>query len=292
MNSWVVKSVAAVVMCVAIVAIALGLNSPDGSVRDDDAPNTVASDDPKPTPSAEPATEDEAEPEPEATPEPTSTSPAAGLWPGRPAAATENGGVVDWCPAVQVEVSASARSAVGDEAARQAACRAIAFTFDVRYSRLSLPRQSYTAADFAPVEAFLTDHARTSVYPPRVDAVIASPRDRAAREGTGVVLLDGPGAGAGRSYFGPAWSDAGYANGAWIHPTWSTISVDLDRGGSRPRLAVSFTASADLPVRAPDGSTELLTVDTDATYIMVGGPDWKINGWTLQTSSHGYTPMR
>ncbi|GAA1739682.1 hypothetical protein GCM10009710_19960 [Aeromicrobium alkaliterrae] len=270
-------------MLVALVAIAIGLVSPSGG--EPAAPR------PSPTTGSSPAAETTA---PAAPVDPAALAPAsvAGTWPGRPAATTEAGGVVDWCPAVQVSVSPSAAREIGDEAARAAACRAVAFTFDVRYSRLSLPRQSYAREDFAAVEAQLTDASRTTTYPARIDAVVASPGSSAAREGTGVVLLDGPGPGGGRQYFGSPWSDAGYADRAvWIDPSWSVVQVDLERGGPRPRVNVSFDASAGVPVWNPRAvRAEKLTVSTSATYVL-DGPDWRINGWNLSMDLGGFAPL-
>lgn len=289
MKTWVVKSVTAIVLVVAVVAVSLGLSTPDGQVRGADG---------APAATPEVATEPSPEPSPDPTTaappaDPAALSPVTGTWPGRPGGTPEvSPGVVDWCPAVQVQVSQAARAAVGEEAARAAACRAVAFTFDARYSRLSLPRESYSATDFAAVEALLTERTRGTTYPPRVSAVVAAPRSTAAREGTGAVLLDGPTPGGGRQFFGPRWSDAGYADRpVWVDPTWSVVTVDLQRGGSRPLLAASLEASAGVPVWNPGTSTaEKLTVRTTATYVLAG-PDWSVNGWTLSTDVGGFSPL-
>ena len=294
MKSWVVKSITALVLVVAVVAVGLGLSTPDGEVRDaDDAPsaNPEATTEPSTDPSPAPTSPEPTTAAPPA--HPTALSPVTGTWPGRPEGTPEvSPGVVDWCPAVQVQVSQAARSEVGDEAARAAACRAVAFTFEARYSRLSLPRESFVATDFAGVEALLTDRARTSTYPQRVSAVVAAPRSLAAREGTGVVLLDGPGPGGGRQFFGPPWSDAGYVDRpVWVDPAWSVVTVDLQRGGSRPLLSASLEASAGVPVWNPATSApETLTVRTTASYVL-GGPDWRVNGWTLSTDVGGFSPL-
>ena len=285
-----VKSVTALVLVVAVVAVGLGLSTPDGEVRSSDEPPSPTAEtttQPPPVPSAEPTTF-----APPAA-DPTALSPVTGTWPGRPDGTPEvSPGVVDWCPAVQVQVSDAARDAVGDEAARTAACRAVAFTFDVRYSRLSLPRESYAPTDFAGVEALLTDRARTSTYPPRLSAVVAAPRSTAAREGTGVVLLDGPTPGGGRQFFGAPWSEDGYADRpVWIDPAWGVVAIDLQRGGSRPLLSASLEASAGVPVWNSRTSTaEKLTVRTTASYVLAG-PDWRLNGWTLGTDVAGFSAL-
>lgn len=283
-----VKTVTALVLVVAVVAVGLGLSTPDGTVRDAPGPDSTSS--------ATSEVTEEPSPEPTAAAppvDPAALSPVTGTWPGRPDGTPEvSPGVVDWCPAVQVQVSPAARAAVGEEAARAAACRAVAFTFDVRYSRLSLPRESFAATDFAGVEALLTDRARASTYPPRVSAVVAAPRSTQAREGTGVVLLDGPTPGGGRQYFGPRWSEAGYADRpVWVEPSWSIVTIDLQRGGSRPLLSATLEASAGVPVWNPATSTaEKLTVRTDASYVLAG-PDWRLNGWTLSTDVGGFSPL-
>ncbi|MFT4298339.1 MAG: hypothetical protein QM597_01685 [Aeromicrobium sp.] len=286
MRAKLIQTVTIGVLLVAVTAIGMGLSTPDGTVRRAEktpsatAPTAASSPSPSPTPSPTP------------TPEPGSLSPITGVWPGRPAETVENAGVVDWCPAVQVTISSAALRQVGEQAARQAACNAVAFTFDVRYSRLSLPHQGYAESDFAPVVERLSDRARAHTYPARIRAVMASPTDRAAREGTGVVLLTGPQPGNGRRYFGPPWSDAGYADRpAWVDPVWTTVTVDLRRGGSRPLLQTSFEASAGLPVWNPGTQkTEKLTVATTATYVLAA-PDWRVDGWTLATEARGFTPL-
>lgn len=283
-----VKSVTALVLLVAVVAVGLGLSTPDGTVRDASGPDST------PSATSDATTEPSPEPTPVAPPaDPTALSPVTGTWPGRPDGTPEvSPGVVDWCPAVQAQVSPAARAAVGEEAARAAACRAVAFTFDVRYSRLSLPRESFSATDFAGVEALLSDRARASTYPPRVSAVVAAPRSTPAREGTGVILLDGPSPGGGRQFFGPQWSEAGYLDRpVWIDPSWSVVTVDLQRGGSRPLLSATLEASAGVPVWNPaTSSTEKLTVRTTASYVLAG-PDWRLNGWTLGTDLAGFSPL-
>ncbi len=291
-----VKSITALVLVVAVVAVGLGLSTPDGEVRDADGDTTTSPTSPTSTvaPTPDASTAPSPEPSTAAPPaDPAALSPVTGTWPGRPDGTPEvSPGVVDWCPAVQVQVSPAARAAVGEEAARTAACRAVAFTFDARYSRLSLPRQAYAATDFAGVEALLTDRARVSTYPPRVSAVVAAPRSTAAREGTGVVLLDGPTPGGGRQFFGPRWTDAGYADRpVWIDPSWSVVTVDLQRGGSRPQLSARLEASAAVPVWNPARSTaEKLTVRTTAAYVL-SGPDWRVNGWTLSAELGGFSPL-
>ena len=284
-----VKCVTAVVLVVSVGAIGLGLVSPDGAVRGSTAPKPSVSPSPSESTPPEPAPSPSTEPPPA---DPASLSPVTGVWPGRPAGAVETNGAVDWCGAVEVSVSAAASAAVGDESARLAACRAVAFTFDVRYSTLSLPRQSYAPADFDVVLPHLSSTATEATYPSRIAAVVASPRSTAAREGTGVVLLNGPGPGSGRSYFGQAWSLDGYTGRpVWVDPTWSTVRVELQRSGSRPLLTVSFDASAAVPVWNPATSgAEKLTVATSGTYVMAG-PDWRINGWTLRTDTRGFTAL-
>ncbi|MEG9227045.1 hypothetical protein [Aeromicrobium sp. Sec7.5] len=291
MKSWVVKTVTALVLVVAVAAVGLGLSTPDGEVRDAEADASPSA---SPEGTTEPAPEPSPAPPTTAAPtDPAALSPVTGTWPGRPAGTPEvSPGVVDWCPAVQVQVSHAARDAVGEEAARAAACRAVAFTFDARYSRLSLPRESYAAADFAGVEALLTDRTRTSTYPPRLSAVVAAPRTTAAREGTGVVLLDGPSPGGGRQFFGPDWSDVGYVDRpVWVDPAWGVVTIDLQRGGSRPQLSASLEASAGVPVWNPrTAAAEKLTVRTSASYVLAG-PDWRLNGWTLSTDLAGFSPL-
>lgn len=286
-----VKSLTALVALVATGAVVIGLTSPDGEVRTSPtaSPSATSPAPPSPTPGSTPEQPGEA-PEPPGDPAALAPAAVAGTWPGRPAATTESDGVFDWCPAVVVEVSAGARQAVGDDAARAAACRAVSFVFDVRYSRLSLPRDAYTPADFDPVAAALTDQARTRTFPARVAAAVAAPRSAAARQGTGLVALDD--AGPGRQFFGTPGTEDGYVDRAvWVDPAWSTVRVDLVSTGPRLLLRASFEASAAMPVWSPlAGVAEQLRVPS-SVQLTLGGPDWRVDGWTLSQGRPSVEPL-
>lgn len=291
MSSWVVKVLTAVVALVAVGAVALGLTSPDGMVRDSPSGAAGASTSPttpEPTPSDSPPPDSTSPP----SVDPSALAPAsvAGTWPGRPAATTEAGGIVDWCPAVTAEVSPAARAAVGEEAARAAACRAVSFVFDVRYSRLSLPRPAYAPTDFDVAAAALTDQARTRTFPTRVAAVVAAPQSRAARQGTGLVLLGA--AGAGRQFFGTPGTDDGYVDRAvWVDPEWSTVRIDVVSSGPRVLLRASFDAAAAVPVWNPAaGEAERMRVPS-TVQLTLAGPDWRVDGWTLSEGPRTVAPL-
>jgi hypothetical protein len=289
---------AGVVTAIVLVSVAMGFANPDGSVGD------------KPTASGTPNASSTKSSEPTETPTPTADLPSVerapasvnGVWPGHPAAATVVGDKVDWCPAVHITGAAEARRIFGAKAVDAAACEAVRFVFEQRYSRLSIPRKSYKRSNFDFVLPALSSMTASQVYSPRVNAFVANPGSVSARDALGLVLLRGAGtsgghtsAGVGRVYYGKAFTADGYRDrAAWINPTWSKVSIGVDWSKSEPRIAAKLTANASIPVFNPgEKRDEMLTVATSATYYLRhgGGTKWSIGGWTVTTKVLDFAPL-
>lgn len=279
------------IAAVVLVSVVIGLASPDGTVG--------GQDEARPTPSATTT----ATPAPSATPTPTATrkparpsvkrAPASvrGTWPGRPASTTVRGSRVDWCPAVRTTGAGEAEDVFGKAAVRKAACTAVRFVFDRRYSRLALPRRSYAPKDFDFVLPALAP-STAAIYRPRISTFVAHPDSLGARDGLGLVLFRGEGtaagakhaaAGQGRVFYGPAFSRKGYRGRAvWVNPTWSKVAISVDRSKAEPRIVASLDASAALPVFNPrTRRDDMLTAPTHVTFFLrQSGTQWKIGGWT------------
>ncbi len=290
---------AGAVSAIVVVSIAMGLAAPDGSVG-----GTPAASKSPPT-TAAPTTAPEPTPTPTVPPAGADLAPetVSGVWPGRPAATTLDGDRVNWCPAVRITGQAEAVRIFGAKAVDAAACAAVSFVFDKRYSSRSIPRQSYKAADFDFVLDSLSSSTASRVYRPRINAFVASPGSVSARDALGLVLLRGTGtldghtaAGVGRVYYGKAYTTDGYRDRAtWINPRWSTVTISVDRSRSSPRLMARLTADASIPVFNPGAKrADMLTVATAATYSLQhdGGTAWSIASWTVRTNTLGFAPMK
>jgi hypothetical protein len=295
-SGW-VTGVAVVVALVAVGAITLGLASSRGPRTPGGAEPAAAATTPPSTTGAPTSTPTE-----EADPGATAPASVRGVWPGRPPAAeVDDDGDVDWCPAVDVAPTSGATRTFGAEAVRAGACEAVAFVLDRRYSRLSLPRESYEASDFDDAADALTGRTADAVYRPRVRAFVARPDAKGAREALGLVLFTGDGtsdgdpharAGLGRVFYGPPFTADGYRDRAvWINPSWSTVKVSVD-GSATPRLVAEFTASASVPVLDPaSGDDDMLTVPTTARFTLRGGDDWAIDSWSIRTGRSTVSPL-
>ena len=283
---------AGVITAIVFVSVAMGFANPDGSVGD------------KPTTSGTPTASSTKSSDP--TPDPPSADrvPASvtGVWPGLPAAATVVGDKVNWCPAVHITGADEAQSLFGAEAVNAAACDAVRFVFEQRYSRLSIPRKSYKRSSFDFVLPALSSSTASEVYAPRVAAFVANPDNVSARDALGLVLLRGAGtshghtsAGLGRVYYGKAYSADGYRGRAvWINPTWSKVAISVDRSTGQPRIAAKLTAKASIPVFNPgEKRDDMLAVATSATYYLRhdGGTRWSINEWTVTTNILDFAPL-
>jgi hypothetical protein len=296
-SKW-ITMLAGAITAVVLVAAVMGLASPDGSVGDPvqaarrPGPTTAA-------PSATPTTPAAAVPNARLAPAATHRT-----WPGRPAEATLEGSTVDWCGAVRTSGDAEARQEFGSAAVRAAACTAVRFVFEQRYSRLSLPRSSYDAADLDFVLPTLAP-STVDTYRPRIARFVAQPDSVDAREDLGLVLFRGEGtpagarhatAGNGRVFYGPAYSTAGYRHrAAWINPTWSRVRIRVDRSKAAPRIVATLDASAAMPVFDPTRARDdMLTVPTHATFILrrAGGTSWRIGGWDITGGTYDYARLR
>ncbi len=291
---------AGAVTAVVVASVAIGLAAPDGSVGD------------KPTASSTPSkTTSEPAPTSEPVPTPPAAAPSAalapesvrGVWPGHPAKAKVTGTKVNWCPAVHITGGAEAVRLFGKKAVEAAACAAVRFMFDKRYSRLSIPRQSYKASSFDFVLPALTSETANSFYRPRINTFVANPGSIAARDALGLVLLRGDGisgkhnsAGAGRVYYGKPFTTSGYQDRAvWINPKWSKVAISLDYSKAQPRIAAKLTAQASTPVfNTAQKRDDMLTVATSATYLLRhgGGTRWAIGAWTVTTNTIGFSALQ
>lgn len=291
---------AGAVTAVVVASVAIGLAAPDGSVGDRpeaDSTPTASSAAPSATPTPAPTSTQDA---PSAALAPESVK---GVWPGHPAKAKVTGTKINWCPAVRITGEAEAVRLFGKKAVNAAACAAVRFIFDKRYSRLSIPRQSYKASSFDFVLPALTAETANSYYRPRITAFVTDPGSIPARDALGLVLLRGNGvsgkhnsAGVGRVYYGKAFTTDGYKGRAvWVNPKWSTVSIGLDYSKSQPRIAAKLTAQASVPVfNTTDKRDDMLTVATSATYLLRhgGGTAWAIGAWTVTTNTLGFSPLK
>ncbi|MEJ7633723.1 hypothetical protein [Aeromicrobium sp.] len=292
---------AGVISCVVLASVALVLASPDGSVGDDRArPTSTATTEGEPstaTPSPSPSsTATTAAPEPSGRLAPASVR---GPWPGRPDAATADGSKVDWCPAVRTTGAAEAQREFGKARVLRAACAAVSFIFDRRYSRLSLPRSSYAAKDLDFVLPALTESAVRG-YRPRINTFLANPDSVDAREDLGLVLFRGEGtakgakhasAGRGRVFYGTAFTTKGYRHrDEWINPKWSRVRISVDRSKAEPRIVARLEASASAPVfNTSIRRHDMVTVPTSATFFLRReGRGWRIGGWDITSGSYAY----
>jgi hypothetical protein len=296
-SKW-ITALAGVITAVVLASVAIGLASPDGSVGDHEdatsSPSTKVASSPSTTPAAP-------SPRPHAGRAPSSVRKP---WPGRPGATTVRGSTINWCPAVRTSGAGEAERIFGKAAVRKAACTAVRFVFDKRYSRLSLPRDSYAPEDLDFVLPALAP-ATVAAYRPRIDTFLASSDSVAAGEALGLVLFHGAGttsgakhaaAGHGRVFYGKAFSTAGYKHRAvWVNPTWSRVGISVDHSKAEPRIMATLDASAAVPVFNPSARRDdMMTVPTHAKFFLRSGPgqSWKIGGWTITSGTYDYTPLR
>ncbi|MFC5675817.1 hypothetical protein [Aeromicrobium endophyticum] len=299
MRSRASRLVVGAVAAVALGSVALGLASPDGSVGSSDRRSAPTAAGPSAAPaSTSPATSASTPPArgPDLAPD-----SARGTWPGAPRGVVGADGTIDWCRAITTSGASEAIAAVGREAVDAAACAAVRFAFEHRYSRLSLPRRTYAPDDFDSVVPALDPRTVADVYRPRITRFVADPDSRHAGEQLGLVLFaarDTPrgaahaSAGNGHVFYGPAFSARGYAGRAvWTDPTWSTVAIGLDRSTTPPRIEARLTASASLPVWSTTARRDaVLTVPTRATFVLdgAGGDGWRISGWTISRGRVAY----
>ena len=301
------KVTVGVIVVVALGSVLIGLASPDGSV---DGAVKPVNQGPRPTsattpPSASPTATPTEEPAPGSSGPDLAPASVAGTWPGLPAKATATGKDVDWCGAVTTTGAREAERVFGRKAVDAAACAAVGFVLDHRYSRLSLPRTTYEASDFDTILPSIDPPTVADVYRPRIASFIADARSDTAGEQLGLVLFtarDTPrgaehaSAGRGHVFYGPAFTRDGYKDRAvWINPTWSSVEISVDRSSSEPRIRATLTASAALPVYATTTRSDaMLTIPTRATFLLRhgGGTTWRINGWTITRGDAAYAPLR
>jgi hypothetical protein len=299
-RSWALTLLIAAVVVVALGSVVIGLASPDGSVAPvNQGPGSPAA----PTAAATESTTQT----PTSTDEPSgpdlAPASASGTWPGAPRGVVAADGSVDWCSHVSTSGAAEAEAVLGRDAVDAAACAAVRFVFEHRYSRLSLPRSQYRASDFDPVLPALDDRTVAAVYRPRIAQFVASPGSDTAGEQLGLVLFtarstprgaDHASAGAGHVFYGPAFTTKGYADrAAWVDPRWSTVAIRLDRSTSTPRVEARFTASASMPVWSTAQRRDaMMTVPTRATFVLRGdGAAWRIGGWTISRGDVSYAAL-
>lgn len=253
--------IAALVLAVLGVSLVIGVTSPDGTIRTS-AESTTA-----PAPA-----------EPSAAPRPD----VSGVWPGRPDEVRVDGTEVDWCPAVRADASAAAIAAFGRDEVDAAACAAVSFVLDHRYSDLSIPRD-YRASDFDDVLPAISRTTADTYYRRRIAEFVAAPGPAAA-DRLGLVLLTSAGPGHTFRHDGAA---------TWIDPHWSTVSVTLDTTRSTPRLTARLTARASVPVvDEQSGDDDMLTVPTTAGYLLRHEDGhWTVAGWTVRTGDGDITPL-
>ena len=302
-SKW-ITMLAGVIAAVVLVSVAIGLSSPDGKVSDAKA-----------TPSAKPTATPTASPTPSQTPTPTPTpdstpsaelAPAsvAGSWPGRPAAVTGDGSSIDWCPAVRTTGAADAEKVFGKAAVDKAACTAVQFVFGKRYSRLAIPRRSYHAKDLDFVLPALAS-STVNAFRPRVNTFVAYPDSVDARDELGLIALRGEGtpagakhtsAGKGRVFYGKAFSADGYRDrAAWVNPSWSKVTISVDRSKAEPRIVATLDASAAIPVfNAAERRDDMLTIPTHAQFFLRrdNGSAWKIGGWRITSGTYDYAQLK
>lgn len=289
---------------VALGSVLIGLSSPDGSVDGPRAlnqgPRPQSSTTPTPTPTP---TRSAATTAPTSGPDLAPAS-VAGTWPGLPSGAEVSGDEVDWCGAVTTSGAGEAERIFGRKAVDAAACDAVSFVLDHRYSRLSLPRRTYRTSTFDPVLPTLDPRTVSDVYRPRIAQFIADPSSDRAGEQLGLILFTARStprgsehatAGRGHVFYGPAFTTDGYRDrAAWINPRWSTVTIGVDRSMSQPRISATVTASAALPVYDRANKRDaMMTVPTQATFLLRhdGGTDWLINGWTITRGDVSYAAL-
>ena len=301
-SKW-ITVLAGLIAAVVLVSVAIGLNTPDGSVTDSDAakPSATATTatTPSPTPTASTTSPSAKPARPTAARAPESVR---GPWPGHPDSVTVSGNSVDWCPAARTTGAAEAVEAFGKAAVDDAACAAVRFIFGKRYSRLAIPRDSYDAQDLDFVLPALAS-STTDAFRPRVNAFIAYPDGVDVREELGLVVFRGEGtpagarhtsAGNGRVFYGTAYSADGYRGRAvWINPRWSKVAISVDRSKAEPRLVAVLDASAAVPVFNPaEQRDDMLTVPTHAMFFLrKEGSSWKIGGWRFAGGAYDYARL-
>lgn len=293
---------AGAIAAVVLVSVAIGLTSPDGKVGDQvKATPSATTETPEPT--AKPPTTPA--PSPDARPS-AARAPAtvAGSWPGRPAEVTGSGAAIDWCPAVRTTGAAEAVDVFGKRSVDAAACAAVEFVFGKRYSRLAIPRRSYAAQDLDFVLPALAP-STVAAFRPRINAFVAYPDDVDVRDELGLVVLRGEGtaagakhtsAGNGRVFYGKAFSTDGYrGRAAWVNPTWSKVTISVDRSKAEPRIVATLDASAAVPVfNTAKRRDDMLTVPTDATLFLRrdDGKTWKVGGWRITGGPYDYGRLK
>lgn len=290
------------VAVVALGSVALGLASPDGSVRSSDRRPAPAASGPSTGPASTPPVAPPVAPRATRPTRGPDLAPASAgdTWPGAPRRVVRADGTIDWCRGVTTSGASEAVAVLGREAVDAAACAAVRFVFEHRYSRLSLPRRTYAPDDFASVVPALSARTAADVYRPRIARFVAAPGSKDAGEQLGLVLFtarDTPHgaahatAGEGHVFYGPPFSTKGYEGRAvWTDPTWSTVAIALDRSVTPPRIEARLTASASLPVWSTTARRDaLLTVPTRATFVLGDTDDgWRIDGWTISRGPVAY----
>ena len=286
---------------VALGSVIVGLASPDGSVGGSAGPVNQG---PRTTAPTTPPADDPAPPAAESSGPDLAPASVAGTWPGLPDEATVSGSDVDWCAAVTTTGAGEAERVFGRAAVDAAACTAVQFVFEHRYSRLSLPRRTYEAGDFDRVLPSIDPATVTDVYRPRIASFVAGPASNTAGEQLGLVLFTArdtasgaahASAGQGHVFYGTAFTTDGYRDrAAWINPTWSSVAIRVDRASSQPRIEATVTASAAVPVWSTVSRRDaMLTIPTKAAFLLrhAGGSTWRINGWTISRGDGRYAPL-
>jgi len=299
-SKW-ITVLAGAIAAVVLISVAIGLTSPDGTVGDKAKPSAAATHTtPSPNPTTSPPTPSAKPAKPTAARAPVSVR---GPWPGHPASVTEDGDSVDWCPAVRTTGAAEAEDVFGKAAVDKAACAAVRFIFGKRYSRLAIPRRSYDAQDLDFVLPALAP-STVDAFRPRINAFVAYPDSVDVRDELGLIAFRGEGtppgaahtsAGAGRVFYGKAYSTNGYRDRAvWINPTWSKVAISVDRSKAEPRIVATLDASAAVPVFNPaERRDDMLTVPTRALLYLrrEGGTTWKIGGWRITSGAYDYARL-
>ena len=299
-SKW-ITMLAGVIAAVVVVSVAIGLTSPDGSVGNHDtAKPSAKAKVPKPTAVPTAPTRTPVRFKPNAAHAPPSLDDA---WPGRPSAVKDNGGSLDWCPAVRTTGAAEAEQVFGEAAVDRAACAAVRFIFGKRYSRLAIPRDSYDAKDLDFVLPALAA-STVDAYRPRINTFVAYPNSIDARDELGLIVFRGEGtaagakhtsAGNGRVFYGKAFSTSGYRDrAAWINPTWSKVAINVDRSKAEPRIVATLDASAAVPVwNTAKRRDDMLTVPTHAMfYLRQDGGTWKVGGWRITSGAYDYARLK
>jgi hypothetical protein len=301
-SKW-ITMLAGVIAAIVLVSVAIGLTSPDGKVSDAKAkPSATASSTPTATPtSSSPTPTPTPDTEPSADLAPASV---AGAWPGRPDTVTGAGSSLDWCPAVRTTGAAEAEQLFGKPAVDKAACTAVQFVFGKRYSRLAIPRKSYAAKDLDFVLPALAS-STVNAFRPRINTFVAYPNSVDARDELGLIALRGEGtpagaghtsAGKGRVFYGKAYSTEGYRDRAvWVNPTWSKVTIRVDRSKAEPRIVATLDASAAIPVfNTAERRDDMLTIPTHAMFFLRrdGGSAWKIGGWRITSGTYDYERLK